>query len=211
MAAFVEDLLKSFPDWAVYLAVFLLPFAEAAILLGFVIPGETALVFGGVLASRGQVNLTTVLILAVVGAITGDAVGYTVGRKYGSRLQSTALGQKVGDERWRMAEEFLHRRGGTAVFWGRWTALLRAMVPGAAGMAGISYRTFFMWNILGGTLWAVACVYGGYAFQEVIGSYISNFGYVLIALVALFVVFHFVKKRRERDKDELVTSDRSES
>ena len=210
MAAFVEDVLASVPHWVVYLTVFLLPFLEASVFLGFVFPGETALVFGGLLASRGEVSLTTILLLAVFGAITGDAVGYGVGRRFGSRLQASALGQRIGDDRWRTTEAFLHRRGGTAVFWGRWTALLRAMVPGAAGMAGISYRTFFLWNILGGTLWAVACVIGGYVFGEAVGQFVSGFGYVLIGLVALYVAFHLVQKYRHRD-DEPATTDQTVS
>ncbi len=210
MVSFVENALSSVPHWVVYLTVFLLPFLEASVFLGFVFPGETALVFGGVLASQGKLSLSTILLLAVVGAITGDAVGYAVGRRYGTRLQASKLGQRIGDERWRTTEAFLHKRGGTAVFFGRWTALLRAMVPGAAGMAGLSYRTFFFWNILGGTVWAIACVYGGFLVGDVIGSYISNFGYVLIGLVVVFLVFHFVKKYRERDGVDELTSELSE-
>src|SRR3989442_1354330 len=126
MAAFVEDVLSGVPDWVLYLTVFLLPFLEASVFLGFVFPGETALVFGGVLASQDKVSLSTVVILAVVGAITGDAVGYAVGRRYGSRLQSSWIGLRIGEARWKTTEEFLHRRGGPAVFFGRWTALLRA-------------------------------------------------------------------------------------
>lgn len=207
MAAFVDDLLGSVPDWVLYLTVFLLPFLEASVLLGFVFPGETALVFGGVLASQGQVSLTTVMILAVVGAITGDAVGYAVGRRFGNGLQQSRLGQLVGDDRWRTTEAFLHRRGGSAVFFGRWTAVLRAMVPGAAGMAKVPYRTFALYNALGGTIWAVACVYGGYLVGDVISQFVSGLGYVIAALVVLAVVVHLIRKRREK----AVTSDRSGS
>ena len=167
------------PNWVLYLTVFLLPFLEASVFLGFVFPGETALVFGGVLASQGRVSLTTVLLLAIAGAITGDAIGYAVGRRYGAGLQASRLGQRIGDDRWDVTERFLHRRGGTAVFFGRWTALLRAMVPGAAGMAQLPYRTFALYNVLGGTLWAVACVLGGYLVGDVIGRFVSGFGYVI--------------------------------
>ena len=207
MAAFIEDVLSGVPNWVLYLTVFLLPFLEASVFLGFIFPGETALVLGGVLASQGKVSLSTVLILAVVGAITGDAVGYAVGRRYGQGLQASRLGQRIGDDRWRTTESFIHRRGGTAVFFGRWTAVLRAMVPGAAGMAKLPYRTFAFYNALGGTVWAVACVYGGYLFQEAIGKYISGFGYVIAGIVLLFVVLHFVKKYRDRR----ATSDQSVS
>lgn len=205
MAAFVEDVLRSVPAWVIYVTVFALPFLEASVFLGFVFPGETALVFGGVLASQGRISLSVVLLLAVVGAIAGDAVGYGVGRRYGAGLQASRLGQRIGDQRWQTTEAFLHRRGGTAVFWGRWTALLRAMVPGAAGMAKLPYRTFALYNALGGTLWAAACVVGGYLVGDVVSQFVSGLGYVIAGLVVLFVAYELVKRRREKR----VTTDRS--
>jgi len=204
VGTFVQDVLTGVPPWVVYLAVFALPFLEASVLLGFVFPGETALIFGGVLAGQHRVSLTTVLVLAVLGATTGDAVGYAVGRRYGSGLQSTRLGRVVGEQRWRTTEDFLQRRGGAAVFFGRYTALLRALVPGAAGMAGLPYRRFFAWNVLGGATWASLCVLGGYLVGDVISRYISNAGYVLIGLVVLAVAVHLLRKRRSR-----ATSDQS--
>jgi undecaprenyl-diphosphatase len=206
VAGWIEGVLSDVPNWVLYLTVFLLPFLEASVFLGFVFPGETALVFGGVLAAQGRVSLTTVLLLAIAGAITGDAIGYAVGRRYGAGLQASRLGQRIGDERWAITERFLHRRGGTAVFFGRWTALLRAMVPGAAGMAKIPYRTFALYNVLGGTLWAVACVLGGYLVGDVIGRFVSGFGYVIAAVVVILVVVHLVKRHREKS----VTTDLSE-
>jgi membrane protein DedA with SNARE-associated domain len=198
MAGFVQDALRSIPTWLLYVTIFLLPFLEASVFLGFVFPGETALVFGGVLASQGKVSVTTVLILGIVGAISGDAVGYAVGRRYGAGLQASRLGRRIGAERWLATEAFLNKRGGTAVFFGRWTAVLRAMVPGAAGMAKLPYRTFAFYNALGGTVWAVACVYGGFVVGDVIGRFVSGIGYVIGGIVLLYAVFHVVKKYREK-------------
>lgn len=198
MSGLIESALTGVPAWVVYGAVFALPFLEASVFLGFVIPGETALVFGGVLAGRGQVGLVPVLALAILGAVLGDAVGYGVGRRFGPGLQASRLGQKVGERRWRTTEEFLQRRGGPAVLLGRFTALLRALVPSAAGMARLPYRTFALWNAVGGSLWAGACVLGGYALGDAIGSYLTSGGYVLVAVVLLVVVVHLVRSRRSR-------------
>lgn len=196
MAGFVEDVLGEVPNWVIYLTVFLLPFLEASIFLGFVFPGETALVFGGVLASQGRVSLSVLLALAVVGAILGDTVGYAVGRRYGAGLQASRLGTRIGDARWKATEDFLHRRGGPAVFFGRWTALLRAMVPGAAGMARLPYGTFLLWNAVGGTIWAVACVDGGFLVGDVISRFVSGIGYAIGGVALLALVVHFVRRRR---------------
>ena len=200
MGAFVEGVLTSVPTWVVYLAVFGLPFLEASVFLGFVFPGETALVLGGVLASQGRLSVGVVIALAIVGAITGDAVGYAVGRRFGPGLQSSRLGQLVGDKRWRASETFLRRRGGPAVFFGRFTALLRALVPSAAGMAKLPYRTFAMWNAVGGSVWAAGFVLAGFVAGESykkVERYLGRGALALTALVVLaLVVLHFVRRRR---------------
>lgn len=200
VGAFIQNTLTSVPSGVVYAAVFALPFLEASIFLGFVIPGETALVVGGVLAGQGRANLGLVIALAVLGAILGDAIGYGIGRRFGPSLQASRLGQVVGDRRWSTTEAFLQRRGAPAVFFGRWTALLRALVPSAAGMAKLPYGTFALWNVLGGGLWATACVLGGYAIGDVVGRYIAQGGYVLVGLAALVLIVHLVRKRRSAGK-----------
>lgn len=199
MAGFIDSVLTGFPVWALYLIVFLLPFLEASILLGFVFPGETALIFGGAVGTQNGASLTLLMVLAVLGAVSGDAVGYAVGRRWGPRLQATRLGRFVGEERWMITEAFLLKRGGTAVFFGRWTALLRAMVPGAAGMARLPYKTFFVYNALGGTLWAVACVLGGYLVGSAVSRYVTSFGYVVLGLVVLAVTVALVHRRHKRN------------
>jgi membrane-associated protein len=198
MAGIINDILSSVPHWAVYLIVFLLPFLEASVLLGFVFPGETALVFGGVLAAsdKNPASLTLILVLAILGAVIGDTVGYEVGSRYGPALQGSRLGQKVGDARWAYTEAFLVKRGGTAVFFGRWTALLRAMVPGAAGMSSMHYKTFLFYNFLGGALWAVACVIGGYFAGEVVLTYVDTFGYLILGVAVVLGTVLFVRHRR---------------
>ena len=206
MAGFVQDVLDGVPHWVVYLTVFALPFLEASVFLGFVFPGETAVVFAGVLASQGEVSLATVCVLAVAGAILGDAVGYAVGRRWGTWIQASRLGRRIGADRWRTTESFLQRRGPAAVFFGRWTALLRAMVPSAAGMAHVPYPTFQLWNALGGTIWALTCAIGGYLAGDVVGHYVNDVGWVVIGVVVLAVAVHVIRSRREKP----ATSDPSE-
>lgn len=196
----LENALTSVPNWLVYLAVFAFPFLEASVFLGFVFPGETALVLGGVLVSQGRLSLAGTIALAVVGAISGDAVGYAIGRRFGPGLQASRLGQLVGDRRWEASRDFLHRRGGPAVFVGRFTALLRALVPSAAGMARLPYRTFALWNALGGATWAAGFVLAGYlagASYKKVERYLGRGALVLTAVVVLaLVTVHVVRKRR---------------
>ena len=200
MGTVVEDVLTSVPTWVAYLAVFLLPFLEASLFVGFVFPGETALVLGGVLASQGRLSLPLVITFAIIGAILGDTVGYAVGRRFGPALQRSRLGQVVGQPRWTATEEFIRRRGGPAVLLGRFTALLRALVPSAAGMSHLPYKTFFVWNAIGGIVWATTFVLVGYVAGESyrkVEHYLGRGALVLTAVVLIgLVVLHFVRKRR---------------
>jgi membrane protein DedA with SNARE-associated domain len=188
--------------WA-YLLIGLLACAESAALAGLVIPGEAALLLGGFLASTGRVSLATVIIAAVAGAIAGDSAGYEIGRRIGPALRRSRAGQWVGEARWARAEAYLARRGGRAVFFGRWTGLLRALVPMLAGMARLPYRTFLPYNIAGGLTWAPAVVLLGYAagdsYQQVhrlAGQGSLAVGGVLAVLITAAWVARRLRRRR---------------
>jgi membrane protein DedA with SNARE-associated domain len=148
----LQTLLDAFPSdigpWG-YVIVFLAAAAESALFLGLVIPGETLLLLAGVLASRGQGEVVLYMGAAVVGAIAGDSIGYELGRHFGRRLRASALGRRVGEERWERAERYLLEKGGRAIFFGRWIAVVRAIVPALAGQARMPYRRFLAWNVAG--------------------------------------------------------------
>jgi undecaprenyl-diphosphatase len=142
--------------------VFLLPGLESSVLVGFIFPGEIAVILGGVLASQHKVSFPAVLVAAIAGAIIGDTIGYEVGKQWGRRLLHGTVGRIVKHEHLDRAERYLAERGGKAVFFGRFTAALRVMIPGLAGMAGMPYRTFLVNNAAGGVLWASGFVLLGY-------------------------------------------------
>jgi undecaprenyl-diphosphatase len=199
----IDQILTGAPPALVYFLVFLIPALEASIFVGFVLPGETAVLLGGAIASQHRgVTLAGVIVAAILGAVIGDTVGYMIGRRYGDPLQQSRLGRIVGQRRWDSAEEFLRRRGGPSVFIGRWTALLRALVPAAAGMAELPYSTFAVWNITGGILWATTMAVAGYlagnAYQR-LEKYIGDGALALLALIAIaLIVRNVLRKRRNR-------------
>src|SRR4051794_23414918 len=146
----------------VYAVVFALVFAEDALFIGFVLPGETAVVLGGVLAATGKdVNVLAVMAVAVIAAIPGDSVGYEVGRRFGPALLRTrpAVRQKDKIEQ---ARELIRRRGPYAVFLGRFVSFLRALVPTMSGLAEMPYRRFLLFNALGGLVWGIGYSLLGY-------------------------------------------------
>ena len=200
MTGFLDPILNA-PPWAVLLVVGLVVFAEDAFFVGFVVPGETAAILGGVAASRSHVSLGAVLVVVVVAAIVGDTVGYEVGRHVGPRILALPL---VARRRNRLdaAQGYLARRGGTAVFLGRWTAFFRAVMPALAGSARMPYPRFLAYNATGGLAWGVVVVLAGYFAGESFTKVESVMGEVaavvlVLLILAALVVWQVSRRRRE--------------
>jgi membrane protein DedA with SNARE-associated domain len=151
----------SAPAWLVYVVVALVVFAEDALFVGFVLPGETLAIIGGVTASLGHTSLWWVLAVVVVAAIVGDSVGYEIGKLFGPRVMQLSVLRRR-QEKLDSARDFLRRKGGSAVFLGRWTAFFRAVMPALAGLSGMKYRVFLPWNAIGGIAWGATAVTAGY-------------------------------------------------
>ena len=190
------------PSWLILLLVFLLPGLEAAVLIGVFFPGEIAVLLGGVAASQGSVSLTGVLIAACLGAVLGDQVGYVVGREWGEQVLSKLPDRLIDQEKLDKAHAFVRRMGAKGVILGRWTAALRALVPGMAGMARMSYPRFLIANIIGGVGWALTVAVVGYlagnSYKKV-ESALGSISYALLGVIVLgFVAFHFRKRLQGR-------------
>ena len=138
-----------------------LVFGEAAVFLGFVFPGETAVLLAAFLASTGRFSVVLLGVGVVVAALVGDSVGYEVGKRFGPRLMHTRFFRRH-EQRVERARGFLDGRGAPAIFIGRFTAFLRAVTPGLAGLSGMRYRRFLVWNATGGLVWGVGVVVAGY-------------------------------------------------
>lgn len=202
MSGYLDQILTASP-WIVYVTVALLVFAEDALFVGFVLPGETAAVLGGVSASRGHVELAAMCAVVVVAAIVGDSVGYEVGRHFGPRiLQARPL--RRHQDRLADAQSFLARRGGSAVFLGRFIAFFRAVMPALAGISHMPYRRFLVFNAAGGLVWGIAFVCLGYfagnsyaRIEKVVGRDLA-LAILVLALLGL-IIWRVRRIRVERD------------
>jgi membrane protein DedA with SNARE-associated domain len=199
------DKLLSVPGWVVLSVVGLVVFAEDALFVGFVLPGETVAVLGGVAANLGHVSLPAMLAVVIAAAIVGDTVGYEIGKHVGTRVLQMEFLQKRR-ERIGHAQEFLARRGGSAVFLGRWIAFFRAVMPALAGTARMPYRKFVAWNALGGIVWGAAVVTLGYlaglSYQKIEGTFGTTVAYVVGGLVVVGLVVWFVRRRRREHHED---------
>ena len=181
-----------------YLVLFLLVMAESG---GVPVPGETALITAGILASQGNLQIELVIVLAAAAAIVGDNLGYQIGRKGGrwllerpgrfhrQRLQVLASG-----------EPFFERHGPKAVFFGRFLLGLRVWASWLAGATHMRWRSFVFWNACGGICWATAIGLLAYFLGHAAGNAIKTFGLFGLAAVLVVVggllIAHFRHRRR---------------
>jgi undecaprenyl-diphosphatase len=182
----LSGVLAAVPPWSLLLLVFLLPALEASTLLGLVVPGETAVLLGGVFAHQGRLPLAVVMIAAVLGAVVGDNVGYVLGARLGPRLLNRVTGRAA--TRLRRARSFVQRFGAPAVFLGRWVTVLRALVPSAAGAGGVRYRSFAVYNLAGGAVWGVAVAGLGYIAATAYAAAANVLGLAGAAVVLLLAL-----------------------
>ncbi len=180
----------------------LFAFGEAAAFIGFVLPGETSLLIGGVLAHEKVWPLWLFLICAIIGVIAGDSVGYEVGKHFGPRIEVSRLGRLVGAKRWALAQHIFDKYHGGAIFFGRAQALLRALVPALAGMNKVPYRTFLKWNAAGGIVFSTIVILLGYEFAnqltklEKVLKYWA-FGFLTVVIIVILVIKNKLEKRFE--------------
>jgi membrane protein DedA with SNARE-associated domain len=172
---------------------------------GIPLPGETALVFFGVLASKGNYNIAEVIAIAAVAAIVGDNLGYWLIGRIGGRA---LFGRNKWLHRWSESviprtEKLMKRHGAKTVFFGRFIAILRFTAAWVAGLGKMDWWKFLFWNALGGIVWAAAvglvAYYGGHAAADAIQTY----GLYAAAGVAVLVVggavgLHFARRGLEK-------------
>jgi membrane-associated protein len=191
--------LSHLSGWVAYSVIAALVFGETAVFLGFVLPGEAAVVLGGVLASRGHLSLPVLAAVVVVTAVTGPLVGYEIGRRLGDRVFAARALRRVpgGPDRARIT---LRDRGGIAVLLGRFVAILRALMPAAAGAVRVPYRTFFVYNMLGGIVWGVGyCLLGylaGSAYSVIERRIGTGLGIAVAAIVVAAAAAWAVRRHR---------------
>ncbi|HEX4436636.1 MAG TPA: DedA family protein [Solirubrobacteraceae bacterium] len=188
----VEHLVRT----AGYPLLFLIVMSESS---GLPVPGETGLITAAVLASQGNLKIALVIPLAAAGAIVGDNIGYLIGRKGGRwLLERPGAFQRQRNEVLLIGEPFFERHGPKAVFFGRFLLGLRVWASWLAGATRMHWKSFVVWNALGGITWATGIGLIAYFLGNSASNAIQAFGLYGLAAVLLAIVSGFVMHRRAK-------------
>ncbi len=184
-----------------YPLLFLIVMSESS---GLPVPGETGLITAAVLASQGNLSIWVVIPLAAAGAIVGDNIGYLIGRKGGRwLLERPGPFARQRKEVLLVGEPFFERHGPKAVFFGRFVLGLRVWASWLAGATRMHWRSFVLWNALGGITWATGIGLIAYFLGHSASHAIEAFGiYGLVAAALALVGFLFMHKRGKRARAE---------
>jgi membrane-associated protein len=180
-------------------AAFFLAFAECALFLDLIVPGEAGMVVAAAAAARTDVPLPTMIVAAAAGAILGDTVGYLIGRRWGLAIvRRWEPVRRRLEPRVERAERYFATRGGAAVFVGRFVGVVRGVVPVVAGTARMPYRRFLPWNVAASIVWTTGVMTAGYLLGRHVESAVARASLVVTALVLVVVGGWWLIARRRR-------------
>lgn len=183
----VTHLLESAGVIGGLLVVAVIIFAEAGLLIGFFLPGDTLLFPAGFFAAQGKLPLAGVLLAAFLGSVIGNEVGYIIGQKTGPRVFRKKDGIVFRREYITRANEFYEKHGGKTIILARFLPILRTFAPLVAGVGTMDRKRFTLYNIIGAAGWVTSVVLLGYW----LGSKIPNIDHYILPAIGLATVFTF--------------------
>ncbi len=193
---FLQSILPTIQHFSTlgYWVVFLLAFLESLAFVGLLIPGSVAVIFAGFLASQGILDIGDLLWFAAAGAILGDSLSFYLGRRGTVIFKPTNKIFKLAHLK--KGEAFFRKHGGKSVFLGRFIGWIRPIIPFIAGVFKLDKKTFIVWNILSGILWAVAHLAIGYFFGQAwqtVEIWSTRLGIFLTALLGATLILWWFK------------------
>ncbi len=183
----LESVATSFGPW-LYLLMFAVVFCETGLVVTPILPGDSLLFAFGMLAARegSHLNIGLSVGLLIVAAIAGDAVNYAIGSFLGPKVFHYEDSWLLNKKYLARTHEFYERHGGKTIVLARFVPIVRTFAPFVAGIARMGYVRFWQFNCVGGTVWVVAFLLGGYYFGNI--PFIkSNFHFVMVAIVLISV------------------------
>jgi membrane-associated protein len=193
-----QQLIRSFGT----IGLFLIIFAESGLLIGFFLPGDSLLFTAGLVAARGDLNIAVILVGCFVAAVLGDQVGYAFGRKVGPSIFSKPNSKLFKQEYVQRADQFFEEHGPKTILLARFVPVVRTFAPILAGVGSMKYRTFLVYNLIGGFVWAIGVTSLGYLLGDQIGEdnidkYLLPIIFVIIVISVLPAVFVVLRPRRK--------------
>src|SRR6476646_3639218 len=197
----VASLATQYGAW-LYAILFVVIFAETGLVVCPFLPGDSILFIAGTVVAAAGLDVHVLVVVLIVAAVLGDSVNYGVGHYIGPKAFHRRDSRWFRQEYLRRTQAFYERYGAVTIIIGRFVPIIRTFAPFLAGVAGLSYRRFLSYNVIGGCLWIGLLVFAGYLFGN-IPWVKDNLSLIVIAIVVVSLipaVMTFVKERRAATK-----------
>jgi membrane-associated protein len=181
-----------------YALLFAIIFAETGLVVFPFLPGDSILFISGTVVASAGLNVHVLVTLLVVAAILGDSVNYAIGHYIGPKVYHRPDSRWFKQEHLRRTKAFYDKYGAVTIIIGRFVPIIRTFAPFLAGVAGMSYRRFLCYNVVGAVAWIASLVYAGYLFGN-IPWVKQNLTYIVIGIVVVSLIpaiTTFIKERR---------------
>jgi membrane-associated protein len=199
------DRLRDLPalvQWAGYVGLTLIIFTETGLLLGFFLPGDSLLVTAGLLASQPDFGLNVWIlgVILTIAAIVGDSVGYSIGKATGPRIFTREDSLLFNKKHLLRAQAFYEKHGGKTIIIARFMPIVRTFAPVVAGVGQMQYRSFIMYNVIGGVAWVWSMLLTGYLLGRYIPGVAQHIEKVILVVIFLSILPGIIGWWRERSK-----------
>lgn len=197
---------KSLVMWAGYIGLVIIVFAETGLLVGFFLPGDSLLVTAGLFAATGELNILYLNLLLIPAAILGNIVGYWIGRKAGPRIFKREQSLLFRKDYIIKTKEFYEKHGASTMIITRFMPILRTFAPVVAGIGGMDYRKFTMYNIIGALAWILSMTLIGYYLVKLVPGIEHHIEKVIIVVVFLSLlpgIIKFLKHKFGKKKEAI--------
>jgi membrane-associated protein len=216
-------LINTLLDWLgiyVYFGLIFIIFAETGLAVGFFLPGDSLLVVCGLFAAAGKLNLWVMLVTLFIAAVAGDAVGYYSGKKVGPAIFSRPKSRFFNPDHLKKAHAFYEKHGGKTIIIARFVPIVRTFAPIVAGAAGMRYRDFVFFNVVGGFVWITSMLFAGYylgglveqLMQKWFGipnfkleDHIDKVVIIVVFLSILPIIIEYLKAKYGKKEKETIT------
>ncbi|MBI5069696.1 MAG: VTT domain-containing protein [Deltaproteobacteria bacterium] len=188
--------------WGGYPGLAAIVFLETGAMI-FFLPGDSLLVMAGLYAAKGDLDIWFLNFLLIPMAVAGDATSYWIGRRTGPRLFNRPRSRLFRPEHVRAAHDFYERHGGKAIILARFMPLVRTFVPVVAGVAGMTYRHFAAFNVIGGAAWVASMTLVGYLLGTRFPLLVEHIEKVIVVVVFLSILPGIVEVLRARRRARL--------
>jgi membrane-associated protein len=181
-----------------YAILFVVIFAETGLVVCPFLPGDSILFIAGTVVAAAGLEVHVLVVVLIAAAVLGDSVNYGVGHYIGPKVFERPDSRWFRKEHLRRTQSFYDRYGGVTIIIGRFVPIIRTFAPFLAGVAGMSYRRFLSYNVVGACLWIGLLVYAGFLFGN-IPWVKDNLSLIVIAIVVVSLipaVTTFVRERR---------------